>query len=59
MLLIHSETFCSAALARTAIAFRSSAVKRTGTILPFAAPFGSLGLPILDFFCCAKAPYLL
>lgn len=58
MLRIHSETFCLLALARTAIAFRSSAVKRTGTILPLAAPFGSLGLPILDFFCCAKPELL-
>jgi hypothetical protein len=33
-------------------------VKRTGTILPFAAPFGSLGRPILAFFC-AKVPSLL
>ena len=58
MLRIHSETFWSAALARTAIAFRSSAVKRTGTILPLFVPFGNLGRPILAFFC-AKASKLL
>lgn len=51
MLRIHSETFWLLALARAAIAFRSFGAKRTGTILPFAAPFGSLGRPILAFFC--------
>ncbi len=51
MLRIHSETFWLLALAFDAIAFRSSSAKRTGTILPFASPFGSLGRPILDFFC--------
>jgi hypothetical protein len=51
VLRIHSETFWSAALARAAIAFRSSIAKRTGTILPLASPFGSLGRPILAFFC--------
>jgi len=35
------------ALALAAIAFRSSAAKRTGTIRPFASPFGSFGRPAL------------
>jgi hypothetical protein len=58
VLRIHSETFCLLAFARAAIAFRSSGAKRTGTILPFAAPLGSLGRPILAFFC-AKVSRLL
>jgi hypothetical protein len=58
--LTHSETFCLLAFAAASIAFRSSPVKRTGTILPFAVPFGSLGRPtFLDFFCCAKVSKLL
>jgi hypothetical protein len=40
---IHSDSFLSLALAAASIAFRSSTVKRTGTILPLASPFGSLG----------------
>jgi hypothetical protein len=40
------------------MALISDAVKRTGMILPFASPFGSLGRPILAFFC-AKASKLL
>jgi hypothetical protein len=58
VLRIHSETFWLLAFARAAIAFRSSNAKRTGTILPFASPFGSLGRPILAFFW-AKASRLL
>jgi hypothetical protein len=45
-------------LAAIATAFRSSAVKRTGTILPFASPFGILGRPTLAFFCCANSRLL-
>jgi hypothetical protein len=57
---IHSETFWWLAFAAASIAFRSSPVKRTGTILPLAVPFGSLGRPtFLDFFCRAKASKLL
>jgi hypothetical protein len=51
VLRIHSEIDCLLALAALAIDFRSSGAKRTGTILPFASPFGSLGRPILAFFC--------
>jgi hypothetical protein len=41
------------------MAFKSSAVKRTGTIRPFASFFGSLGLPtFLTFFCCANVSLL-
>ena len=50
----------SLALAAAAIAFRSSAVKRTGTMRPLATPLGILGRPtFLAFFCCAKVPKLL
>src|ERR1039458_6013620 len=52
--------FCLLFFARAAIAFRSSGAKRTGTILPFASPFGSFGRPtFLDFFCWLKTSKLL
>jgi hypothetical protein len=48
------------ALALAAIAFKSSPLKRTGTIRPIAVPFGSFGGPtFLDFFCCSKISKLL
>jgi len=37
-------------LAASVIRFISAGLKRTGTILPFAVPFGSFGLPGLRFF---------
>jgi hypothetical protein len=41
------------------IALISSSAKRTGTIFPFAFPFGSLGLPtFLAFFCRSNARLL-
>jgi hypothetical protein len=43
---IHSDTVWLLALAAAATAFKRSAVKRTGTILPLAWPFGSFGRPI-------------
>ena len=46
MLLIHSETVLLLAFAASVIRFRPSALNRTGTIRPFASPFGSIGLPI-------------
>src|SRR5256885_16265070 len=49
VLRIHCETVCLLALAAASIALVSSDVKRTGTIFPFAWPFGSLGRPILAF----------
>src|SRR5438270_4448627 len=56
----HSETVCLFASAASVIACKSSLVKRTGTILPLASPFGSLGRPtFLAFFCCSKVPELL
>ena len=52
MLLTHSETVWLFALAAASMAFVSSGVKRTCTVLPFAWPFGSLGRPtFLGFFC--------
>ena len=60
MLLIHSETVCLLARAAAAITFRSSAVKRTGTMRPLAVPLGSFGLPtFLAFFCWLKVLKLL
>jgi hypothetical protein len=58
VLRIHSETFCLLVFAAASIALRSSAVKRTGTMRPFAVPFGSFGRPILAFFWL-KTPSLL
>src|SRR5579859_7766421 len=58
MLRIHSETVCFFALAAAAIALKSSPLNRTGTILPFACPFGSFGLPtLLVFFKASKLLY--
>lgn len=45
MLRIHSERLCFFVRAAVIIALRASPVKRTGTMRPFAAPFGSGGLP--------------
>src|SRR5947208_3306403 len=46
---------CLLALACASIAFRSSKVKRTGTIFPLASPLGSLGRPtFLGFFCISE-----
>ncbi len=58
MLLIHSETVTFLARAACSIAFRSSPVKRTGTIRPFASPFAILGRPTLAFFGCANSRLL-
>jgi hypothetical protein len=49
--LTNAETVCLLARDASAIAFRSSAVKRTGTIRPLAVPFGNRGRPSLAFFC--------
>lgn len=60
MLLIHSDRPWLLAFAAASNAFRSSAVKRTGTIRPLACPFGSFGRPtFLVFFCWLKASKLL
>ena len=60
MLRVHSDKLLSLALAAASIGFRSSPVKRTGTILPFASPFGSFGLPtFLAFFGCISLPEFL
>jgi hypothetical protein len=45
------------AFAAAVMAFKASAVKRTGTIRPFASPFGSLGRPTLALFGNAKLLY--
>ena len=45
MLRIHSEMVFLLAFAACATAFMSSGVNRTGTMRPFASPFGSLGRP--------------
>jgi hypothetical protein len=58
VLRIHSETFCSLAFAAASIAFVSCAVNRTWITRPIASPLGSLGRPILAFFC-AKVSRLL
>lgn len=49
--LSHSESVRFAALDTRTIAFISSSANRTGTILPFASPFGSLGRPTFLRFC--------
>jgi len=60
VLLIHSETVWLLAFAAASIAFKSSGRKRTGTIRPFASPFGSLGRPtLLAFFGWGKGSELL
>src|SRR5208283_4950299 len=60
VLRIHSERDCFAFRAARSIALRVCAVKRTGTMRPFASPFGSLGRPtLLGFFCWLKASKLL
>jgi hypothetical protein len=41
----HSETVFLLALAAASTRFRSSRLNLTGTMLPFAAPFASLGRP--------------
>lgn len=57
---IHSEIVWLLAFALAAIALKVSCVKRTGTILPLASPFGSLGRPtFLAFFCCSTVLELL
>jgi hypothetical protein len=51
VLLTHSERLCLLALAALWNAAASPLVRRTGTILPLACPFGRFGLPtLLDFF---------
>ena len=51
MLLTHSETVWFLAFAAASIALVSFGVKRTCTVLPFAVPLGSFGLPtFLVFF---------
>jgi len=47
---IHSESFRLLAAAFAVIRFISSALKRTGTMRPFASPFGSFGRPIFFAF---------
>jgi hypothetical protein len=42
---IHSDKLSFFALAAASMAFLSFALKRTGTILPLASPFGNFGLP--------------
>ena len=51
VLRIHSETFCLFAFAALLNRSCSAFANRTGTILPFASPFGSLGLPTFLGFC--------
>src|ERR1019366_10525148 len=51
VLRIHSETFCLLALAALLKRSCSAFANLTGTILPFASPFGSLGLPTFLGFC--------
>jgi hypothetical protein len=47
----HSETVLLLALAAASTRFRSSGLKRTGTMLSLASPFASLGRPgLLAFF---------
>lgn len=58
MLRIHSDSVILPTLAAASMALRSFAVKRTGTIRPFASPFGNLGRPTLAFFCCANSRLL-
>jgi len=48
----HCETVWFFAFAAASTALIPSTVKRTGRILPFAAPLGSFGLPGLRFFWC-------
>ena len=47
---IHSDKLCLLAFAAFVNALRSSSFSRMGTILPFAWPFGSRGLPTLLVF---------
>jgi hypothetical protein len=50
VLRIHPESDCLLDFAAAEMAFKSSALKRTGTMRPLASPFGNLGLPtFLDF----------
>src|ERR1039457_4300052 len=51
VLRIHSETFCLLAFAALLNRSCSAFANRTGTILLFASPFGSLGLPTFLGFC--------
>ena len=51
VLRIHSETFCLFAFAALLNRSCSAFANRTGTILPFASPLGSLGLPTFLGFC--------
>lgn len=51
VLRIHSETVCFLRFAAIAIAFKSSPLKRTGTIRPLACPLGRFGLPTRLGFC--------
>ena len=46
VLRIHSDTVMFWAFAKAVIRLKSSPLKRTGTILPFASPLGSFGRPI-------------
>ncbi len=41
----HSETVCRFAFAAASTPLRSSALRRTRTVVDFACPFGSLGRP--------------
>ena len=60
VLRIHSERLWRLRFAAAVMAFKFSALKRTGTIRPFACPFGRFGLPtLLGFFIWRKAPKLL
>lgn len=56
---IHSETVFRLARAANSMRFRSSALKRTGTIRPLASPFGSFGRPIFGLVCFAIFPEFL
>ena|SRR5258708_3310593 len=56
---IHSDTVCFLALAAAVTFFKSSALNRTGTILPLASPLASLGRPtFLGFFCAGISELL-
>jgi hypothetical protein len=45
VLRIHWETFCPLDFAAASTRFRSSGLNRTGTMLPLASLFASLGRP--------------
>lgn len=59
VLLIHSETVILLAFAADSTALMASGENRTGTMRPFAFPFGSFGRPIFGLVALAMFAELL